>query len=154
MLSSISSDAIKFINSSASLILNPYNALGSPTVTTQNGKTISTYTFDNSGNTYGPGHTILLRTYDDIDPTIATSGTNTPNTFYWSNDANGDTNDHNSINGTGSSAVVHDTAVNNGNLTSGNGQTGWLSSNNANITFVDGQGSTGAYTPNPNTISS
>jgi hypothetical protein len=132
---------------------SPYNALGSPTVTTQSGKTISTYTFDNSGATYGPGHTILLRTYDDIDPTIATSGTNTPNTAYWSNDANGDTNDHASINGTNSSADVHDTTVNNGNLTSGSGQTGFLSGNNANITFVDGQGFTGQYIPNQNLVS-
>ena len=121
--------------------LNPFNAFGTPTVTTANGVTISTYTFDNSNANYGPGHTVLLNTFDDIDPVIDTNNTGTNNIVYWSNSATGATNNHSILNGTANSAIVHNTTVNTAAI-SGSG-TGWLN-NNANITFEDGQDSSSA----------
>ena len=119
--------------------LTPFNALGSPTVTNPGALTLSTYTFDNSGGTFGPGHQILINAFEDLDPIMETTNTNTPNTFYWSNNADGSTNDTNTINGSGSNAVIHNLAIDT-NSTSGSG-TGWLN-NHAKITFEDGPAST------------
>ena len=119
--------------------LSPFNALGSPTASNSGGITLSTYTFDNSGGTFGPGHQILINAFDNLDPAMETINTNTPNTFYWSNNADGSTNDTNSINGSGSNAVIHNLAIDTSS-TSGSG-TGWLN-NHAKITFEDGPAST------------
>ena len=130
--------------------LTPYNLLGSPVVTTTNGVTVSKYTFDNTNGTYGPNHIIFLNTYDDLDPIIHTSDTTTQNTVYWSNDPNGATNDHSSINGSGNSAIVSNTTVDT-NQTTGTG-TGFVN-NNASVVFDDGAASSGMPELNEGLIS-
>jgi hypothetical protein len=119
-----------------------YGALGSPTTSTSGNTSFSTYTFNNSGGTYGPSHNILFKANTSADPVYNTSSTNTVNTFYWSLDSEGVTNDSAAINGNGSSCVVNSTAMNpNGQGGSG---VGFLGNNHGFILFSDGQASGGS----------
>lgn len=122
-----------------------YGALGAPVTSTSGGTTFSTYTWNNNGGAYGPTHNILFKANGQADPSYNTGSTNTVNTFYWSLDSEGATNDSAAINGSASSCVVNATAMNpNGQGGSG---VGFLVNNNGFILFVDGQGSSGGSTP-------
>jgi|MDSY01.1.fsa_nt_gb hypothetical protein len=127
--------------------ISPYTLFGSPTVTTSGNSTLSTYSFDNSNGSYGPAISVLLDAFGNDDPTLHSSSTSTANTFYWSLNPNGSTNDTPSINGNGTSALVHNTAVDT-NSVSGTG-TGFLTANHARITWDDGRGAGGSNPPPP-----
>lgn len=108
-----------------------------PTVTTSNGITLSTYSFDNNPAVQGPVQEVEIDAFGNTDPVLNGGSTNIVNTFYWSNSADGSTNDTGSINGSGNNAVVHNTAV---DASHASGQ--W----HAKITWTDGSGSTQATT--------
>lgn len=72
-----------------------YDMLGTGVETSpSSGVTILTYTFDNDPATVGPAHQILLSPEGNPLHVFQSSGNvNTPGAVYWSNDANGSTND-------------------------------------------------------------
>ena len=109
------------------------NTFSGPTSSTSGSVELSSYAFDNNPSIQGPTQIVLVNAYLDTDPQFVNTGTSVPNTVYWSNNADGSTNDSSSIQGD----VVHGTAIDT-NAVSG----GW----NCSITFEDGSGSTQATT--------
>ena len=88
------------------------------------GVTILTYTFNNNPATVGPAHQILLSPEGNPLHVFQSSGNvNTPGAVYWSNDANGSTNDSATI-AFGVNAPITGTAVDsaNANNTGSGGQ--------------------------------
>ena len=104
--------------------------------TASNGDILSTYTWDNNTTPLGPAHTIIVDTFNDIDPQV-TSGSaavNTAGAVYWSNSADGSTNDTTSIVGSGANAVVHNFNI------SANSASNGVNTGNATLSWEDGQG--------------
>ena len=104
--------------------------------TASNGDILSTYTWDNNTTPLGPAHTIIVDTFNDIDPQV-TSGSaavNTAGAVYWSNSADGSTNDTTSIVGSGANAVVHNFNI------SANSASNGVNTGNASLSWEDGQG--------------
>jgi hypothetical protein len=112
------------------------NTFSGPTSSTSGSVELSSYAFDNNPSIQGPTQIVLVNAYLDNDPQFVNAGTSVPNTVYWSNNADGSTNDSSSIQGD----VVHNTAID-ANAVSG----GW----NCSITFEDGSGSAQATTQAP-----
>ena len=104
--------------------------------TASNGDILSTYTWDNNTTPLGPAHTIIVDTFNDIDPVVisGSGAVNTPGAVYWSNNADGSTDDTTSIVGSGTNAVVHNFNTDANNAS--NGQ----DSGNASLSWEDGQG--------------
>lgn len=128
-----------------------YGSLGNPGLlgsaqasTASNGDILSTYTWDNNTTPLGPVHTIIVDTFNDIPPVIisGSGAVTTAGAVYWSNSADGSTNDTTSIVGSGANAVVHNFNIS-ANFAS-NGQ----DSGNASLSWEDGQGAS-ATTSSP-----
>lgn len=100
-----------------------------------NGDHLHTYTWDNNTNPQPvTGHTIIVDTFNDIDPVYQTgSGAVTsPGAVYWSNSSDGSTNDSTSIVGSGANAVVHNFS------TSDDGASNGPNNGNASLSWDDG----------------
>ena len=99
-----------------------HGILGSGVTSTSGSVTLFTYTFDNNPAVVGPSHTILFSPESSPTHTINTSATNVANTIYWSNSADGSTNDTNAITA-GANAVLQNFSVsgNNANNTGSGG---------------------------------
>ena len=112
--------------------------------TASNGDILSTYTWDNNTTPLGPAHTIIVDTFNDIDPQdiSGSAAVNTARAVYWSNSADGSTNDTTSIVGSGTNAVVHNFSISADPAS--NGQ----DSGNASLSWEDGQGAS-ATTSSP-----
>ena len=87
-----------------------HGILGSGVTSTSGSVTLFTYTFDNNPAVVGPSHTILFSPESSPTHTINTSATNVANTIYWSNSADGSTNDTNAITA-GANAVLQNFSV-------------------------------------------
>lgn len=96
-----------------------YDMLGTGVETSpSSGVTILTYTFDNEPATVGPAHQILLSPEGNpLHVFHSTGNVNTPGAVYWSNDANGATNDsaaiQHALNGTITGTAVSSANANN-----------------------------------------
>lgn len=113
--------------------------LGSPVATTSGSYSLTTYTWDNETNPQGPAQSIMFdgttsSTFDIAgDMTIATgvssSLVNTPGGIYWSNSADGSTDDTAAIAFTVGTGTVHDfqlfTANANNGVNTGDGTIQW-----------------------------
>ena len=99
-----------------------HGILGSGVTSTSGSVTLYTYTFDNNPAVVGPSHTILFSPESTPTHTINTSATNVANTIYWSNNADGSTNDTTAITA-GANAVLQNFSVsgNNANNTGSGG---------------------------------
>ena len=117
---------------------NNFDLLGSAQASTaSNGDILSTYTWDNNTTPLGPSHTIIVDTFNDIDPVVISgsgAAVNTPGAVYWSNSEEGSTDDTTDIVGSGANAVVHNFNTDANNAS--NGQ----DSGNASLSWEDGQG--------------
>ncbi len=88
-----------------------HGILGSGVTSTSGSVSLFTYTFDNNPAVVGPTHTILFSPESTPTHTINTSATNVANTIYWSNSADGSTNDTTAITGGGNTAVLQNFTV-------------------------------------------
>lgn len=118
------------------------NLLGSSVASnTPNGVSLTTYTWDNYTNPTGPAHSIIFNGTvfgsSDIGNMMSVTGgtgnlVNTPGAVYWSNNADGTTDDSQAIAFTAGSSIVNSMSLSPTNVSNG------IESGDGSLSFTDG----------------